>query len=206
VELLDTTLHPIKLAFLQSYFGHPEARVGLVGSNQAQRDELAFRSALSRFAAGVAVVTTNGKDGELIGFTISSFNSVSLNPPLVLFSIHRKALSLPAIQDAQAFGINLLRSDQEYVAAKFARAQSNKWAGVAYSFGTTGAPLLSRSLAHFECVPYANYDGGDHVIIVGEVVRFSAAETGSPLIFFKSNYCTVSEICHADEWPLAIHY
>src|SRR5262245_66668145 len=131
----------------------------------------AFRRALGEFATGVAVVTARGKGEELIGMTMSSFNSVSLEPPLVLFSVDRKARSLPAMLEARGFAVNILARDQEQISNRFARALSSKWDQVRTSVGHAEAPLISGALAHFECVPYGKYDGGDHVIFIVRVVR-----------------------------------
>jgi flavin reductase (DIM6/NTAB) family NADH-FMN oxidoreductase RutF len=154
---------------------------------------LAFRRALGQFASGVAVVTASGPDGQPIGLTMSSFNSVSLEPPLVLFSIDRKSYSLKAMLEAKGYAINVLSENQKRLSNKFARAQSDKWSDVEHTRGHHGAPLLPDALAHFECVPYAHYDGGDHVIFVGRVIRFAANTTDSPLIFFRGAYHSLAE-------------
>ncbi|WP_407187644.1 flavin reductase family protein [Bradyrhizobium centrosematis] len=171
-------------------------------------EDRAFRRALGEFATGVAVVTARGKGNELIGMTMSSFNSVSLDPPLVLFSVDRKARSLPAMLDAKGFAVNILARDQEAISNQFARALSNKWDQVKTSVGHAEAPLISGAMAHFECEPYANYDGGDHVIFVVQVVRHaSRSESAAPLIFFRGRYRDlVDETEREPSWPLPIHY
>lgn len=168
----------------------------------------AFRRALGEFATGVAIVTARGRGQDLVGMTMSSFNSVSVDPPLVLFSVDRKALSLPAMLDAKGFAVNVLSREQENISNQFARALSNKWDQVKTRVGHAEAPLISGALAHFECEPYANYDGGDHVIFVVRVVRH-AAHPGAPapLIFFRGRYRDiVDESERAPAWPLPIHY
>jgi flavin reductase (DIM6/NTAB) family NADH-FMN oxidoreductase RutF len=168
----------------------------------------AFRQALGEFATGVAVVTARGKGDELVGMTMSSFNSVSVDPPLVLFSVDRKALSLPAMQEAKGFAVNVLARQQENVSNQFARALANKWDQVKTSVGHAEAPLISGALAHFECEPYANYDGGDHVIFVVRVVRHTVhSDAPAPLIFFRGRYRDlVDETEREPTWPLPIHY
>lgn len=168
-------------------------------------DAQAFRQALSQFAAGVAVITARA-DVQPIGITVSSFNSVSLDPPLILFSIDRKARSLNGLLCAQALAVNLLDRSQEELSNRFARSQTDKWAGIRYAPGRHEAPLLRDALAHFECVPYANYDGGDHVIMVGRVIRFTLNADGEPLVFFRSRYHSLATAGAQPEWPLPMHY
>lgn len=170
-------------------------------------DHRAFRQALSQFATGVAVITARGPEGEAIGMTMSSFNSVSLDPPLILFSIDRRAHSLPAMQAAKGFAVNILSRAQEGLSNQFARALGDKWEAVEHTMGHAQAPLLQGALAHFECEPYGQHDGGDHVIVVGRVVRFAANTREAPLLFFRGRYHSVSSGDErAPEWPLPIHY
>lgn len=168
----------------------------------------AFRHALGEFATGIAVVTARGRGGELVGMTMSSFNSVSIDPPLVLFSVDRKARSLPAMLDARGFAVNVLAREQEAISNQFARALGNKWDQIRTSVGHAQAPLIAGALAHFECEPYANYDGGDHVIFVVRVLRHEIrAGAAAPLIFFRGRYRDlVDETEREPEWPLPIHY
>lgn len=151
-------------------------------------DPRAFRAALGRFATGVAIVTACIAQGEAVGMTMSSFNSVSLDPPLVLFSVARSAYSLPAMRAAKGFAINILGQDQQDLSNRFARALEDKWHQVEHHLSLHDAPLLAGAIAHFECEPYARHDGGDHEIFLARVVRFSSPETGDPLIFFRGRY------------------
>lgn len=151
-------------------------------------DSRAFRQALGHFATGVAVVTARGPGGEAIGMTMTSFNSVSLEPPLVLFSVARTAWSLPAMLAADAYAVNVLDGAQARLSDRFARASTDKWASVAHRSGAHGAPLIDGALAHFECAPWASHDGGDHVLFLARVLRFEAAGAGEPLIFFRGRY------------------
>jgi flavin reductase (DIM6/NTAB) family NADH-FMN oxidoreductase RutF len=171
-------------------------------------DALEFRRALGQFATGVAVITAQNRRGEAVGMTMSSFNSVSLDPPLILFSVDRKAYSLPEMLEAKGYAVNVLSRGQEHLANQFAQALSDKWTAVEHSLGHNEAPLISGALAHFECEPYAHYDGGDHVIFVGRVVRFSASAnaTDQPLIFWRGKYHGLEEGESDPLWPLPIHY
>lgn len=172
-------------------------------------DARRFRQALGQFATGVAVITADGGDGEPVGLTMSSFNTVSIDPPLILFSADRRVLSLPALIAAKGYAVNVLGRGQEHLSNQFARANADKWAAVECSAGHAGAPLIKDALAHFECEPYARYDGGDHLIFVGRVLRFStpAALETPPLLFFRGRYHGVDgEGASAPLWPLPIHY
>jgi flavin reductase (DIM6/NTAB) family NADH-FMN oxidoreductase RutF len=153
----------------------------------------AFRDALGSFATGVAIVTARNAGAEPIGMTMSSFNSVSLDPPLVLFSVDRKALSFAEMCAARGYAINVLGRPQQHLSARFSRSREDKWADVAHSPGFGDAPVLADVLAHFECKPYAQYDGGDHVIFVCEVVRASRSSNDEePLIFYRGKYHTIA--------------
>jgi 4-hydroxyphenylacetate 3-monooxygenase len=150
--------------------------------------ERTFRDVLGMFPTGIAVVTMRDTEGMLQGVTVSSFNSVSLNPPLVLFSLSRKLYSFKAFFEARAFAINFLREDQQDLSARFSRALSNKWDQVSYKDGATGPPVLLPALAVLECSSYAKYDGGDHVIMVGLVEHVETQEYSSPLVYFRGRY------------------
>ena len=171
-------------------------------------DGRAFRQSLGEFATGVAVITAQGSGEELIGMTMSSFNSVSIDPPLVLFSVDRRANSLPAMLEAKGFAVNVLAREQEQISNRFARALSDKWTEVKRTVGHAQAPLITGALAHFECEPYANYDGGDHVIFVVRVLRHAVrAGNPAPLVFFRGRYRDlVDETEREPSWPLPIHY
>lgn len=174
-------------------------------------DTRAFRDALGRFATGVAVITARQSDGLAVGMTMSSFNSVSLNPPLVLFSVDRRAYSLGAMLNAKGYGVNILGRQQEALSNRFAKALADKWTDVPHVAGYAEAPLLAGALAHFECRPYAHHDGGDHVIFVAEVMSFAVPGSGpdDPLVFFRGRYRSLAaddQRPAPPEWPLPIHY
>lgn len=172
----------------------------------AGQDSKAFRKALGQFATGVAVITATTADGRVIGMTMSSFNSVSADPPLILFSIDRKAFSLQAMSEASGFAVNILGRGQEDLSNKFARALGDKWTAVEHTLGHSAAPLLAGAIAHFECEPYAQYDGGDHVIFVGRVIRFSFDSVAEPLVFFRGAYRGLAAQESSPQWPLPMHY
>jgi flavin reductase (DIM6/NTAB) family NADH-FMN oxidoreductase RutF len=164
-----------------------------------------FRQALGQFATGVAIISAPGPDGEPVGMTVSSFNSVSLQPPLVLFSVARNAGSLPALCAAPGYAVNVLREDQQQLSSRFSRPRTDKWSNVRHAPGIVSAPVIDGALACFECAPYAEYDGGDHVIFVGRVVRFRSMPSGDPLLFFRGRYCGIRPE-QSPQWPLPIHY
>lgn len=152
-------------------------------------DSRKLRNALGQFPTGVVIVTAATAGGERIGMTMSSFNSVSLEPPLVLFSVHRKALTFVHWQEMQHYAINILAEDQEELSNRFAKAKTDKWEGIEPIAGETGAPILPGALAAFECEAFSRYDGGDHEIFVGRVLHLHEGRIGAPpLVFFGGMY------------------
>ena len=150
-----------------------------------------LREVWGLFPTGIAVVTARAGGGDLYGVTINSFSSVSLDPPLVLFSLSRGLHTLNALLSAKAFAIHFLREDQRHLCARFSRALSDKWDNVPYRDGVTGCPVLEPALALMECTLYAQYDGGDHVIVVGRVEHIEKQQGENPLIFFRGRYHTL---------------
>lgn len=153
-------------------------------------DTQRFRDALGQFPTGVTIVTSMTAGGDRLGMTISSFNSLSLDPPLVLFSMSRAANSFVAWQQAKRYAINVLSEDQEELSNKFARAKAEKWIGQTILGGKSGVPLLPNAVIAFECEAYDRHDGGDHEIFVGRVVELheNRAKRGHPLVFFGGQY------------------
>lgn len=149
-------------------------------------DDAAFRRALGQFATGVTIITTRTTDGHPIGFTASSFNSVSLDPPLVLWSLAKRSASMPVFRANSHYVVNVLAASQLDLCRRFASVKGDRFEGVSHEAGDTGMPVLEGALAWFECHNRSRYDEGDHVIFVGEVercgVRGDAAEVG-PLVF-----------------------
>ena len=149
-----------------------------------------FRAALGMFATGVTIVTARAPDGQVIGLTANSFNSVSLTPPLVLWSLSRAAASLPVFATGSHYAINILASDQKALAERFALKGADRWQGVSFDLGVGGAPLLHGAAASFECFNRSRYEEGDHVIFVGEVERCAWREGASPLLFHGGRFYT----------------
>lgn len=148
-----------------------------------------FRNALAMFATGVAVITAPRGQGAPVGITVASFNSVSLDPPLVLFSVDRRCLSLADLCESPRYAVNVLTEAQQDLSNRFSRPNSGKWDGIEFcTHDCNSHVLLPDALATFECEPYAQHDGGDHVIFVGRVVRHQARHDGRPLIFFGGGY------------------
>ena len=142
------------------------------------------------FATGVTIVTTRAADGRLVGLTANSFNSASLNPPLVLWSLARGAASMVALSTGSHYAINILAADQVKLAERFATKDVDRWADVAFTEGLGGAPVLAGCAASFECFNRSRYDEGDHVIFVGEVERCSHSAGASPLLFHGGRFYT----------------
>ena len=153
-------------------------------------DPQQFRAALGMFATGVTIVTVRSADGGLVGLTANSFNSVSLDPPLVLWSLARRAGSMPVFTQGSHYAINILAADQKALAQRFATRDIDRFAGVAWREGAGGAPVLEGSVATFECANRSRYEEGDHVIFVGEVERCTARAGAQPLIFHGGRYFT----------------
>ena len=149
-----------------------------------------FRAALGMFATGVTVVTARRADGTLVGLTANSFNSVSLSPPLVLWSLARSAGSMPAFERGSHYAINILAADQRALAERFAGKAVDRFEGLAFREGAGGAPILDGSAAVFECFNRSRYEEGDHVIFVGEVERCRRRAGAQPLIFHGGRYFT----------------
>ena len=149
--------------------------------------ERELRDALGRFATGVTVVTTMTAAGPM-GITANSFASVSLAPPLVLWSPARKSRRFPAFEAASHFAIHVLGCDQQALAERFAERHGGaSFHGLEFGHGTGGAPLFENCAARFECRHAAGYDGGDHLIVVGEVLRLTVRDV-PPLIYYRGGY------------------
>jgi flavin reductase (DIM6/NTAB) family NADH-FMN oxidoreductase RutF len=150
-------------------------------------DVAQFRSALSRFAAGVTVVTARDGDGGDHGMTVSAFASLSLEPPLVLVCLDQTATLLPHLHAAGAFGVSILGAAQRGLSRRFADPAADRFGGVAFTRGASGVALLDGAVAHLECRRVAVHPGGDHVIIVGAVLG-ARTFTGEPLVYCHRDY------------------
>ncbi len=153
-----------------------------------QLDPNDFRNAMSRFASGVTIVTTNDPGGRRVGFTASAFSSLSLNPPLVLVCLDRRAECFEAFQATSMMAINILAMGQDDIAMRFATRGADKFGSTRTTAGTaTGMPLIDGALAQVECRVHERVEGGDHVILVGEVLR-AASSDAEPLLHYNRNF------------------
>ncbi|HXE73567.1 MAG TPA: flavin reductase family protein [Candidatus Nitrosotenuis sp.] len=154
-------------------------------------DPHAFKAALRQFASGVTVVTV--RSGERIhGMTVSSFCSVALQPPLVLWCARLGARTLTLVQESRVYAVNVLSEEQQWISEQFAAEgteSGDRFAGVRWHDGpATGCPLLEGCLATLECTLEADFPGGDHRVLLGRVVGLSASDEGAPLLYFRSGY------------------
>jgi len=148
----------------------------------------AFRDTLGMFPTGVTVITARAPGGEPIGLTVSSFNSVSLTPPLIVWSLSGHLPSVRAFENAAVYAINVLAEDQQDISQRFASRSDDKFAGLEYVEGVDGVPLLPGCVAWFQCRQFARHPGGDHVVFIGEVVRFELDQARKPLVFQGGAY------------------
>jgi flavin reductase (DIM6/NTAB) family NADH-FMN oxidoreductase RutF len=158
------------------------------GEYRTGHDPRTLRDALGCFATGVTVVTCLKPDGTPAGLTVNSFTSVSLDPPLLLVCIHKKATSAGALTSASHFAINVLQAGQQPASISFATRGDDRFGNTPWSCGEAGAPILQESLGVFECERYGLHDGGDHHILVGQVVKASFDAGVDPLLYFRGRY------------------
>ncbi len=163
------------------------------GTAVPEEDRLRLRRTLGRFGTGVTLVTLWHEERPY-GFTANSFTSISLDPPLVLISISKLSANCDRIRAAKAFAVNILSDEQQHLAVQFAgahRFMPEPFGNVVHRRGSTGSPILAESLGWFDCTLYATYEGGDHLIFLGEVRDFDADPSGKPLLFYGGNYIKV---------------
>lgn len=146
-----------------------------------------FRRALGSFVTGVTIVTCADADGQPVGLTANSFNSVSLDPPMVLWSLALNSRSLEAFRQAEHWAVHILAADQQDISNRFARSSTDKFAGLSFDEGPGGVPLLSGYAARFVCRAGFEYDGGDHAIFVGEVIDHDQRDA-EPLVYHGGRY------------------
>src|SRR6201981_67773 len=158
-----------------------------LASDSSPIDPRDFRNALGTYATGVTIITAAGADGKPVGLTCNSFASVSLNPPLVLWSLVLYSSSLNAFQNASHFAVNVLGVSQQALANKFAKSSDDKLIGVEWKPGLGKAPLLAEAVANFQCRSVNRYYGGDHVIFLGAVEAY-AYNHSEPLLFARGRY------------------
>jgi 3-hydroxy-9,10-secoandrosta-1,3,5(10)-triene-9,17-dione monooxygenase reductase component len=170
-------------------------------------DTIDFRNALGAFVTGVTIVTTLDGAGTPVGLTANSFNSVSLEPPMVLWSLGLNSGSILAFRAAKYWAVHILASDQEALSGRFAKRGINKFEGLEIEFGPDGIPLLKGCTARFVCKASFEYEGGDHAIFVGEVVQFER-QSGLPLAFHQGRYTRVlsAETPSAEGVPFGVRF
>jgi len=149
-----------------------------------------FRRVLGHFPTGVALVTAMTPSGPT-GIAVNSFTSVSLDPPLVLFCVANSSSTWPALRQAGVFSVNVLGEDDADICRRFAQRGIDRFAGMPYHLGATGAPVLNGVAAHLDCWRYAVHDGGDHAIVLGRVAHLDADEAVRPLVFHGGHYCAL---------------
>lgn len=163
----------------------------------ARPDPSAMRRVCSAYATGVAIVSTRCDDGRLCGLTVNSFTSVSLDPPLILWSLSRSSPSLSHFDRDGPFAISILAEDQNELALRFARPIRDKFAEVDHRPGTFGAPIIADSVAHLECGASRRIEAGDHVIFVWQVLAASEAPSRAPLAFHGGAFRSISPLAGA---------
>ncbi|MGI9025673.1 MAG: flavin reductase family protein [Burkholderiaceae bacterium] len=152
-----------------------------------------LRRAFGQFGTGVAIIGTRASDGSLVGMTVNSFASISMDPPLVMYC-PAKALSAYAVYaGARHFSASVLAVEQQSLSERFAKKGERKWAGVAHILGETGVPLLDEAIVCFECETVAIHDAGDHGLVLGRVLALRVAGAGEPLLFHRSRYCHLAQ-------------
>ena len=147
-----------------------------------------FRAALGQFATGITIVTARDAEGRLVGLTANSFNSVSLSPPLVLWSLAKQSTSMSGFLSATHYAINVLAADQRLLAERFASKGIDRFEGTAWHAGLSGAPVIDGAVAVFECSHRSQHDEGDHVIFVGKVEHCSRRIGVAPLLFHGGRF------------------
>jgi 3-hydroxy-9,10-secoandrosta-1,3,5(10)-triene-9,17-dione monooxygenase reductase component len=161
-----------------------------IAASELVTDEL--RRALGRFVTGVTIVTCRDEQGAAVGLTANSFNALSLDPPLVLWSLRESSSTIGAFTGASHFAINVLAADQVELSRRFARPSSAKFDEGEWTDGQGGAPLLAGCVAVFECRRRSHHPAGDHVLFIGEVERIGGS-AASPLVYHAGHYRTLSE-------------
>ena len=159
--------------------------------------ERQFRDAMAQLATGVSVICARTRDGRFVGFTANSFNSVSLDPPLVSWTLAHKAANLAEFEAADRYAVNVLAHDQADLARRFSRPHADRFAGVPYRLGTSGAPLIEGCIAWFECTQHTQLKAGDHVVFIGEV-EHCERKPGTGLVFHHSRFAIPQPLADGD--------
>lgn len=155
-------------------------------------DQRAFRDALGQFPTGVTVITANPEGCKPFGVTANSFSSVSLDPPLILWSLQKNSDTFAAFEKADNFTVNVLAADNQDISNQYAKKNQHDLDEDHFTFGDSGSPVLNGALVSFECTKHASHDGGDHVILVGKVQFVSEVSNADPLVFHSGQYRTLA--------------
>lgn len=154
-----------------------------------------FRAALRAYATGVTIVTCFDPRGQPVGLTVNSFASVSLDPPLILWSLNRRSVSHRAYAACLEFGVNVLTGAQQSLAQRFSSKERGNWQGVDWSPGPGGTPLIRGAMAWFECTTRRRYDEGDHTLFIGQVTHCGRLRKAAPLLFLDGRYHAGAPYC-----------
>lgn len=152
-----------------------------------------FRDTVGCFATGITIITTLQEDGAPVGLTANSFTSLSLDPPMVLFCLDHNVASFDAFQADGHFAVNILSKGQQELSSRFAKSGPEKWDGITFDRWDTGSPILTGCLASMECRVSSINEGGDHVIVIGEVVRMARSQEDMlPLLYYRGGYANLT--------------
>ncbi|WP_226702807.1 flavin reductase family protein [Microbulbifer elongatus] len=162
-----------------------------ISERQHALEPLHLRQVFGQFATGVTIVTTGSDTGEAVGMTVSSFNTVSLEPPLILWCIDKKTGCFDAFNQCEHFAIHVLSDQQDNLSSLFARRGVDKFSGLNYHMSDQGVPLLHEYCARLQCTLTARYEGGDHLIMVGRVDQMHTQDR-APLIFHRGGYARIA--------------
>jgi len=162
-----------------------------MGDSSADFDGRSLRDTVGRFATGVTIITGRSADGQDVGLTANSFTSVSLDPPLLLFCLAETAQSHDAFGEGSHFAVNILSADQQELSNRFAKSGGDKFGGLTTERWDSGVAILPGSLANLECVTHSQVVAGDHVIVIGRVLRLRSGE-GAPLLFHRGGYAQLA--------------
>ncbi len=147
-----------------------------------------FRDALGAFATGVCVITAHSNGGEPFGLTVNSFASVSLDPPLILWSLQNDSEMYEAFEQSSRFGVNILRTQHQDLSNQYAKKDDHALSADHFEIGASGVPIMPATMVSMECEVEARHAAGDHIILVGRVVEFTQREPGEPLLFCAGSY------------------
>lgn len=156
-------------------------------------DHRTLRETLGLFVTGVTIITTQTEEGEMIGITANSFNSVSLDPPLVLWSVACNSRSLQGFENARYFAVHILRDDQVDLSQRFAVRSADKFQGIKVNRGLGDVPLLPECAARLECSLYGRHPAGDHIIFVARVERMQSDRSARPLVYHGGSYASLAD-------------